>query len=212
MFKQNKYYTWYCSIIQYALQRINTQNTENHHIVPRCAGGSNDKSNIVCLSFREHFICHKLLTKCFVDEVKAKRMFSAMCMVRSKKLKREVNNSKKYEHYRKIGILSLLGTTHTAETKLKIKQALTGKKHSEDRIQKIKKTLSLKNSGVSNPNAKQWRVYNLVTKESFTCCGNLLQACKARGLSGYLLMEKLRKNQPPASRGRTANWAIELLL
>jgi len=36
---------------------------ERHHIVPRCVGGSNDASNIVSLTGREHFLCHWLLCR-----------------------------------------------------------------------------------------------------------------------------------------------------
>jgi hypothetical protein len=36
---------------------------ENHHIVPKSLGGSNEKSNIVALTYREHFLAHWLLTK-----------------------------------------------------------------------------------------------------------------------------------------------------
>ncbi len=39
--------------------------TERHHIVPKCLGGSDSRSNIVRLSAREHFICHYLLTKIY---------------------------------------------------------------------------------------------------------------------------------------------------
>lgn len=38
---------------------------ENHHILPKCLGGTNDKSNLVLLTAREHFICHKLLVEIY---------------------------------------------------------------------------------------------------------------------------------------------------
>ena len=38
---------------------------ERHHIVPRCMGGDDNKNNIVNLTAREHFICHKLLIKIY---------------------------------------------------------------------------------------------------------------------------------------------------
>jgi hypothetical protein len=34
---------------------------ENHHIIPKCLGGNDEKENKVLLTAREHFICHKLL-------------------------------------------------------------------------------------------------------------------------------------------------------
>lgn len=35
--------------------------TEKHHATPRCMGGSNDNSNLVLLTTREHYICHLIL-------------------------------------------------------------------------------------------------------------------------------------------------------
>lgn len=41
--------------------------TETHHILPRCIGGVDDKSNLVLLSAREHAIAHVLLAKIHPD-------------------------------------------------------------------------------------------------------------------------------------------------
>jgi len=38
---------------------------EEHHIVPKSLGGSNDRTNLVMLTAREHFICHWLLVKIY---------------------------------------------------------------------------------------------------------------------------------------------------
>lgn len=38
---------------------------EKHHVVPKCLGGSNDKSNIVFLTPKEHFFAHKLLVRIY---------------------------------------------------------------------------------------------------------------------------------------------------
>ena len=38
---------------------------EVHHILPKSLGGSNDKTNLVMLTAREHFICHWLLVKIY---------------------------------------------------------------------------------------------------------------------------------------------------
>lgn len=45
------------------LNSITDGYTECHHILPKSLGGSNDKSNLINLTAREHFICHLLLTK-----------------------------------------------------------------------------------------------------------------------------------------------------
>ena len=36
---------------------------ERHHIIPKCLGGTNSKDNLVLLTGREHYLCHKLLHK-----------------------------------------------------------------------------------------------------------------------------------------------------
>lgn len=41
--------------------------SENHHIQPRCLQGSDDKSNMIELTLREHFIAHWLLWKAYPD-------------------------------------------------------------------------------------------------------------------------------------------------
>lgn len=63
IFNVNKYYRWYYNIINNRLTNPPTGYFEKHHIIPKCLGGTNDFSNLVCLTAREHFICHLLLVK-----------------------------------------------------------------------------------------------------------------------------------------------------
>ena len=51
----------YNQIIKRAKNRVLEGYKEKHHILPKCLGGSNDKSNLVELTAREHFLCHMLL-------------------------------------------------------------------------------------------------------------------------------------------------------
>lgn len=41
--------------------------TEEHHVIPRCMNGSDDKNNLVALLPREHFVAHRLLTKIYPE-------------------------------------------------------------------------------------------------------------------------------------------------
>jgi hypothetical protein len=43
---------------------------ESHHIIPKCLTGSNDKTNLVLLTAREHYVAHKLLCEIYIDNVK----------------------------------------------------------------------------------------------------------------------------------------------
>ncbi len=63
MFKDNKYTKIYYQLVNRACSRVLDGYKERHHIIPKCIGGDNTPCNIIELTAREHFICHKLLTK-----------------------------------------------------------------------------------------------------------------------------------------------------
>jgi hypothetical protein len=86
MFINNKYKKWHDSIIDRAKNRVLSCYTEKHHIIPKSCGGSDDKSNLVSLSPREHFIVHLLLTKILKGNNKAKMIlaFNFMCDLKKK--------------------------------------------------------------------------------------------------------------------------------
>lgn len=72
--------------------------SETHHIVPRCLGGSDDKSNLVVLTAREHFLAHYLLTKIYPDNLKLIDAFRMMGVNNGKRPR--YMNSKLYESKR----------------------------------------------------------------------------------------------------------------
>lgn len=55
---------------------------EEHHILPKCMGGSNDKDNLIDLFAEEHFIAHKLLAFENQDNEALQRAFGTMAHVR----------------------------------------------------------------------------------------------------------------------------------
>jgi DNA-directed RNA polymerase subunit RPC12/RpoP len=57
------YVTHYTSLIERAKLRKLDCYKESHHIVPKSLGGTNDPSNLVDLTAREHYIAHILLAK-----------------------------------------------------------------------------------------------------------------------------------------------------
>lgn len=75
--------------------------TETHHIIPKSVGGSNDKSNLVCLTAREHFIAHLLLTKFYTEGTfeyyKMIHAFYMMLNAKSAGQERYIS-SKRYEY------------------------------------------------------------------------------------------------------------------
>lgn len=55
------------------------KNSERHHILPRCIGGTNDKFNMIYLTPDEHFTAHKLLAKEYPDNDKLVYALIRMC-------------------------------------------------------------------------------------------------------------------------------------
>jgi hypothetical protein len=59
--------------------RVDKLYYEEHHIIPKCKGGGNEKSNLVLLTFREHFLCHMLLVKIHNYDPKLVFALNAFC-------------------------------------------------------------------------------------------------------------------------------------
>jgi len=74
--------------------------TEKHHIVPKCIFGTNDVTNLVLLTGREHFICHKLLTRIYPYNKHLK--FALFMIGTSKDIRRtgRLISSREYEKLR----------------------------------------------------------------------------------------------------------------
>ena len=68
----------YNQIIERAKNRQLEGYKEKHHILPKCLGGSNDKSNLVELTAREHFLCHMLLCEIYPNNNKLKHALFLM--------------------------------------------------------------------------------------------------------------------------------------
>lgn len=68
---------------------------ENHHILPRCLGGSDSENNLVLLTAREHFLAHWMLCKIYPEKICLALAFSR-CRSSSSEFKQ--NNSKLYKY------------------------------------------------------------------------------------------------------------------
>lgn len=60
-------------------KRNDRREYDNHHILPKSLGGSDDDSNLVLLTLKEHLVAHVLLCKIYnCDYEKASKMYSAV--------------------------------------------------------------------------------------------------------------------------------------
>lgn len=83
MYLQNKYTKYYFNIVNNAKSRTLSKEiyTEKHHIIPKSLNGSNESNNLVNLTAREHFICHRLLTKMTIGIFKRNMVFAMWSML-----------------------------------------------------------------------------------------------------------------------------------
>lgn len=120
----------YNSLIIKANDREISEYTEKHHIIPRCMGGDNSKSNLVKLTPEEHYLAHQLLVKIYPND--RKLIFAASAMTFDRQGKRY--NNKMYGWIRrKLSIASsennkgkesaFKGRIHTEESKAKMSKA-----------------------------------------------------------------------------------------
>jgi hypothetical protein len=136
----NKYKVWHDNIITKAKNRTLEGYKEIHHILPRCLGGKDKKSNLVALTAKEHFIIHILLCKFSIGIAKRKMLYAHKAMSYyikegrnykigsriAEKLRKELKFSPEHiENLRK----SHTGLKHTEEQKRKIGLKSKGNKH-----------------------------------------------------------------------------------
>lgn len=153
----------YSKIYNLLIERAKDRNLDSykemHHIIPRCIGGSDDSSNLVELTAREHFIAHLLLCKIYPEHKGISLALWMMVNVKDKNQKRYVPSSRLYEIIRSEYSDSIKGENNprfgvkiSSETKEKMsikakerignKNAFYGKSHSNETKEKIKKSVT----------------------------------------------------------------------
>lgn len=142
---------------------------EEHHILPKCLGGTDKKENLVLLTAKEHYLCHHLLTYIYPNDKKIALAFfymthtSTKCKISSREysyakelnsrfiwnrgLTKEINKTIKEQGKRrsqqfKEGKINTINFGKKTEKGLKnISLAQKGKNKSENHKEKIRKTL-----------------------------------------------------------------------
>lgn len=125
MFLQNKYTTLYYRLISTAQARpVPVGYTERHHIVPKSIGGDNNTLNLVRLTAREHFICHKLLVRMTTGMNKRKMSYALLPFIRQNpRLARARVTSRDFQSIRELvgaaAKANMTGRIVSAETRAK---------------------------------------------------------------------------------------------
>lgn len=103
---------------------------ERHHIVPRCMGGTNSKTNLIDLFAREHFIAHKLLAQENPNNKGLTYAWGCMAFVKRDDTDRYELTSAEYEevkiaisHAHKGENNQFYGERHSEETRIKMRES-----------------------------------------------------------------------------------------
>lgn len=99
-FLQNKYTKAYFQIITSAKTRIVEGYVERHHIIPKSLGGTNDQTNLVRLTAKEHFICHLLLLRMTQGKSRIKMLRAIQAFGMSKKAGKRKLTARQYQTIR----------------------------------------------------------------------------------------------------------------
>lgn len=126
-FIENKYKQWYDGIVNHASNRTVEGYTERHHIVPKSLGGTDNVSNLVKLTAREHFICHLLLTKFTTGYNKKLMNFALGKFIQNSPLQQRTFNSWEYSKIRESISEARTGHKHSEETKKKMSEKAKGR-------------------------------------------------------------------------------------
>jgi len=105
--------------------------TEKHHVIPKSMGGGNDKSNLVTLTAREHYIIHWLLFKMHRNQEMA---FAWHRMTHGKaSVKRYVSHTFTYARKTRAAYVSafLKGKSLTEKHKGRLSAAKSGKTYAD---------------------------------------------------------------------------------
>lgn len=161
MFNESKYTTWYYQIINNAKIRELVIKPDRHHIIPKCMGGSNHADNLVNLTAREHFICHRLLIKMVDSKFKSKMVYAAWQQSRSAKFKGARITSRTFAKLREEMSNTYSGRkrapftdkwrTNMSNSKKGKNNYMFDRNHSTESIKKISKNRKGKCTGKSNP-------------------------------------------------------------
>ena len=169
MYLTNKYTKWYNNIILKAQTRVNYFDYyEIHHILPKSLGGTNAVANLVRLTAKEHFVCHRLLAKMTIGKAKLSMAYAVWQMTRPNNKNRYKCTAKTYEALKIQLSNSRLGIPMSEETKQKLRkpkseehkkklsESKKGKTYGYTHSEETKKKMSISHAG---------RVYSPISAE-----------------------------------------------
>lgn len=210
----------YDQIIEKARKEARIKGTdiyyEAHHIVPKCIGGDGHESqwrfhpNIVLLTAKEHFICHRLLIKIYPESRSLRYAFRAMCILESGNQGRVKPSSQAYIEARQGLKPSMESIQKGIQTK-KLNPTFRSKEATMRAIETKKKNGTLYRTPEQKINMSNSQKGKRLSKEHRKKISQTLKNRKvseetrlkiSKGLGGKLKSEEHRKNLSESKKSR----------
>lgn len=218
MFINNRYTRIYQTIVTRAQSRglkkqVHKEYLEKHHIMPTAMGGSDDESNLVLLTAREHFLCHLLLTRMTEGKhlIRMRHAFSFMALCEAPDHQRIKVNSKWFEVARKMAAqkrdpewgrnisAARKGQIPSAESIAKMRASLTGRKLTDEHRKQLSELGKLRTMTSQCREARKITLqkYYLVSHEGVKFeVLNLKEWCKERSFNYQTAHSNTRCKNP----------------
>lgn len=201
------YNTVYYNIINRAILELRIKGNgtyfENHHIIPKCIGGNNESQNMVLLTPKEHYLCHRLLVEMYPGNSKIKYAYYMFCgKTYSKWRNRDyVISSSEYDRIKRERSVLFVGKNHpsfgskrTEECKQLMRELKLGVKQSDETISKrVSKLIGRK---MSEDSINKTRLANIGKKRSPEALANIKNAQPDRRGSKSPLFGRFGEDHP----------------
>jgi hypothetical protein len=192
---------------------------EKHHIIPRCCGGSNDPSNLVLLTGREHFLAHYLLIKIYKDTEYFSKLITAAVLMARPLLRKEhyTVNARLYEackiKYSKYRSENQRGKKLSQSTKDKLSARANWSPERKEAYSNSKRKENLSPETRKKNAEKQYKynytIRNIKTEEVFET-RSLRQWCLERQFNPSTFYYKI--NKKVQHNTEYSDWTIEATL
>jgi hypothetical protein len=168
---------------------------ENHHIIPRCLNGNEEKNNKVLLTAKEHFVCHKLLTYIYKGNRKIACAYHYMTF--NKKYNKIYKSARDYSYAKEIFIL-------TIDTK-KENNGMYGRSVYDIWVEKFGKEIADIKNLEKNQKISKSNKGHIVTKKSKQKMKNHIRTEEHKqhlreSLKGHIVSKETRKKQSIAAQ------------
>lgn len=183
---------------------LRTGYVENHHILPRCLGGLDNKENLVDLYPEEHYIAHLLL--CKIHPGNQKLLYAAVNMTTGSMINNGKRNNKAYGWLRRQYAESMSGDNNPNRRNPNIQKEAAKKRVGQKRTEETKARMS---------DAQKGRTFSEETKRKMSEAAKnrlpisnetrqkLSQRIPNKGMLGRTMSKETRVKMSASQQGKT---------